>query len=745
MSRFVRLLLTTLPLAAACDPVATGKVDDTAGDVPAGPVDADGDGSPEAEDCDDDDASVRPGADERCNGADDDCDGEIDEDDAIDAPEWFVDGDGDGHGDPAVTVRACAAPSGAVAAGDDCDDTDADRSPSAPERCGDAVDNDCDGEIDEGDAVDAGTWYPDADGDSYGDLSSPVTACEQPDGTLTYAGDCDDSDPDINPEGSETCDGVDQDCNGLVDDDATDALTWYVDADGDGYGDADSPVWSCTEPSGTTGVGGDCADDDDTVNPEAEELCEDGIDNDCDGTAGDCRLVGSLAESAAASASWDGPAAGDSLGYAIALLGDIDGDGDGDAIVGAYGDDSGGSAAGRAWLLYGGTTVGGAPLSAAPSLTGPTAGDFLGFSAAAVGDVDGDGLADVFVGAQGDDTAADRAGAAWLWPGGSRALGTAGIDADGAAFTGVSAGDAAGYGVAAAGDLDGDGFADLLVGAKYAEDDAGRVYLVYGSSSAGAGGSLADADATFTGATGGDRVGERFAMATGDVDGDGLADLVLGANESAAGATRGGAVHVIAGGSSRFSGDVDLGTADTTLEGPLYARLGWSVDGGGDLDGDGYGDLVAGGYDFNDGAGVVYAWMGSATVTSLGATAGRGAADATFSGAEDDDGLGRTLALENLDGDAHADVVMSAPGADDGASGGGAVFIVYGAASFGGAWAMGADADTTISGGDANGQLGWDLSTGADLDGDGIGDLLLGAWGADGYAGTTWLVPGTGL
>ena len=314
MSRLIPLILASSATVVACDPAEQRPHDGASPGGEGGPVDADGDGVPVGEDCDDHDASVWPGADERCNGADDDCDGVVDEADAIDAPEWFTDADGDGHGDPGLPTRACAPPSGTVPTAGDCDDADPTRSPEAPERCGDGVDNDCDDAVDEGDAVDARTWYPDADDDGYGDLSAPTRGCEQPDGALPYAGDCDDGDDGIHPEAEERCDGVDEDCNGLVDDDAVDAGTWYTDADGDGHGDASSPVAACTEPSGATPVGGDCDDDDDAVHPEAEERCEDGVDNDCDGTAGACRLLGTLPDAAAATARWDGAAPADSLG-----------------------------------------------------------------------------------------------------------------------------------------------------------------------------------------------------------------------------------------------------------------------------------------------------------------------------------------------------------------------------------------------------------------------------------------------
>ena len=115
----------------------------------------------------DGDADVSPAADERCDGIDDDCDGTADEPDATDAATWYADTDGDGHGDAAVSSPGCEAPTGSVALDDDCDDADATAFPGADEVCGGA-DEDCDGELDEADAVDAPTWFPDADTDGFG-------------------------------------------------------------------------------------------------------------------------------------------------------------------------------------------------------------------------------------------------------------------------------------------------------------------------------------------------------------------------------------------------------------------------------------------------------------------------------------------------------------------------------------------------------------------------------------------------
>ena len=233
-------------------------------------------------DCDDADADVNPDEDEICDSVDNDCDGDVDEDDAVDASTWYGDGDGDGYGDADDSSAACNAPSGTVPNSDDCDDTDADISPDGEEVC-DAADNDCDGAVDEDDATDASTWYADDDGDDYGDATDSDVSCDAPSGYVATAMDCDDSDADVNPDADEYCDSIDNDCDGVTDEnDAVDASTWYTDGDGDSYGSG-SGLNACDQPSGHVSVDGDCDDADSSVNPDADEYC-DSIDNDCDGT-----------------------------------------------------------------------------------------------------------------------------------------------------------------------------------------------------------------------------------------------------------------------------------------------------------------------------------------------------------------------------------------------------------------------------------------------------------------------------
>ncbi len=248
---------------------------DVACDAPSGFVADD-------QDCDDTDPMVFPGADEYCDGDDNDCDGELDEDDAVDASTWYADTDSDGYGDADSTDVSCYEPSGYVADATDCDDDDDEVYPGADEYC-DGVDDDCDGEIDEDDALDASTWYADDDGDGYGDLDSTETACEAPSGYVSDDQDCDDSDASEYPGADEYCDGDDDDCDGEIDeDDAVDAVTWYIDADGDGYGTDDSTTVACDEPSGYAATDDDCNDSSSKVYPGKLDTCN-GTDNDCSG------------------------------------------------------------------------------------------------------------------------------------------------------------------------------------------------------------------------------------------------------------------------------------------------------------------------------------------------------------------------------------------------------------------------------------------------------------------------------
>ncbi len=248
-------------------------------DGSTGYVDADGDGYAACAECDDGNAAINPEATEACDGVDNDCDGVVDESDATDATLWYADNDGDGYGDPATATPGCAAPEGYVANSADCDDYDAGVNPSETEVCNGKDDN-CDGVIDESTAADAPTWYTDADSDGYGDPSRDTVSCAPPSGSVADDTDCNDADGTIHPGATEVCNGVDDDCDGGIDEGVTNP--WYADTDGDGFGDPASVTATCTQPAGSVADSTDCDDSNAAINPAAAEIC-DGIDNNCDG------------------------------------------------------------------------------------------------------------------------------------------------------------------------------------------------------------------------------------------------------------------------------------------------------------------------------------------------------------------------------------------------------------------------------------------------------------------------------
>jgi large repetitive protein len=262
-----------LALSLGCSD--TGKVDVADADVGTDVAvsDSDGDGFMGEDDCDESSPLVNAGAAELCDGLDNDCDGDVDED--VESF-FYLDVDSDGFGDSGEGIEACDIPDGHSLIGGDCDDGRADVYPGAPELC-DGLDNNCDGQTDENGVF---TQYQDADGDGYGQTDLAMESCESLEGHVLESGDCDDGSGEAHPDAPEQCDGLDNDCDGEVDEGL--GQTWYLDSDNDGFGDASNTTDACMVPVGHSEDGTDCDDSDSFIFPGAEEVC-DYLDNDCDG------------------------------------------------------------------------------------------------------------------------------------------------------------------------------------------------------------------------------------------------------------------------------------------------------------------------------------------------------------------------------------------------------------------------------------------------------------------------------
>jgi hypothetical protein len=577
------------------------------------------------QDCDDAHAHVHPAGQEVCDDLDldEDCDGAIDDADDSVAGQLTIyeDVDGDGYGDDATETLACDVWSGWGLVGQDCYPTDPAANPAGTEVWYDGIDQDCDG------------WSDyDADGDGY-DLDS-------------YGGaDCDDADPSVNPDATEFCgDGIDNDCDGstmgvcalngesrLADADVSllgEHPTYQFvgeslalgDLDGDGASDLLIGATRLDLTGSYTGGGGayivygpvtdagslgsygvplvssDAYSDAGSVVLLSDDLDGDGQRDvvigapfsDAAGYSDGGRVY--LASGApTAQVALETSAAiihptedNQYLGMDLAVLADRDADGSAELVIGNY---LAGGGAGAVHLFRGVPDQSQSIDQADLSITGQ-AGEYFGKAVENAGDLDGDGLDDLAVGASGY-VSSTRQNAILVFhdPLGA----TASDDYDGLFYSAASSTEL-GHHLAAAGDLDGDGLADLLIGDRVYDGNRGAVYVALGPATGSS--TVASLTDRIEGANSDDWAGG-FASPGGDLNGDGHADLAIGADnahDSAGDQT--GAAYLLLG---PISGVLSLGTASGSLVGESAGGMNVeSVAAGGDLDLDGFDDVVIG-------------------------------------------------------------------------------------------------------------------------------------------------------
>ncbi len=419
------------------------------------------------------------------------------------------------------------------------------------------------------------------------------------------------------------------------------------------------------------------------------------------------------------------------LGLSVAGAGDVNGDGYADVIVGAPYFDAGQVDEGAAFVFLGGPNgiPNGNPSTASATLQSDQASAYLGYSVAAAGDVNGDGYADVIVGAPNYDAGQADEGAAFVFLGGASGIPSGSPATASATLQSNQVNAQLGVSVAGAGDVNGDGYADVVVGAGLydaGQTDEGAAFVFMGGPSGIPNGNPATAAATLQS----DQASANLVTVAGagDVNGDGFDDVIVGADSYDAGQTDEGAAFVFLGGPNGIPSGNPTTASATIQSNQASAYLAGGLAGAGDVNGDGYDDVIvgAGGYDAGQtDEGAAFVFLGGPSGIASGSPA---TASATFQSNQAGALMGVGVAgAGDVNGDTYADVVVGAPLYD---AGEGAAFVFLGGPT-GIASGDPTSARTTLRANHADAHMGTSVAAAGDVNGDGNDDVIVGASGYD--------------
>ncbi|MFC2137426.1 FG-GAP-like repeat-containing protein [Bacteroidota bacterium] len=380
-----------------------------------------------------------------------------------------------------------------------------------------------------------------------------------------------------------------------------------------------------------------------------------------------------------------------SLGYCVSKLGDVNNDGYDDVIVGAPESNFNGTNSGKVCIYYGSENM---DSIADINFTGETAEDYFGSVIASAGDVNNDGFDDLLIGLPNDDSLGYNAGVVYFYYGGITKK-----DKPDLIFTDKNpdANDYYGYSVSGAGDVNNDGFDDIVISAPV--NQSGRAYLYYGSVSMDT-----TADLVFMSSDDEYEFGESVSCA-GDVNNDGYDDIIIGAPSM----YDSGMVHIY------FGGVTMDNAADVTIYGKTKSHIGTAVSSIGDINNDGFDDVIFADVRANNYTGEVFVLFGGSTMDNM--------PDLSFSGRESYQHFGLSVSYAgDLNGDNYDDFVIGSERTDS-------AYIFFGSEN------VDSIADLVLTGEGTNEYFGTSVSCAGDINSDGYDDVIIGASNKLGHGG----------